>query len=991
MRLQLKTNISKYSYLSFAACMASLLLAAPFSVRAQTASPYSFSGPCASQGSWTQTALQQAQRIGEVARNLKDDPNCKALAVSMQQAITRVQSHLTEFNDSQSTTFKDTQRLSQIPRELDALQNAIASPATPGETTQQASVLAMNRAVEGAVLSSKVTAVEGSVQRGLPILSLANQLKRGADVGYQILDQVIDSIPQTAECVADDQSLGQFAAATVQTAAALFSSGADEGGSRTAKMISKLANFAREYKFSRVLGKLNEQEYLTSISCLVEVTSENFCSTQDTMELFLSGLKSFQLQAPQAGLDSVEEGAQDSKDAAVARTLEAAEPFQGYYILTQHVPVITEWLQKIQIGVDPKLPTDAVFKNSILEEVIGFYQMTNTLLGMYEKERNTVLTQSDLVTKQNVSVNLIVGLAGIMGRESWDNKKNFFLNRNQAIYMAFTLLGIPRENIPPIVTGLGGTFRISPEDYLRQQAFTMDEFKNPNELMEKVGNNLRRLIHEANLAVIEYHNQWFVVDKIGLVDQAATSMIYTVRDSFYALDAYLEQLYSRFERHGEDRTSLPSVVDLRIRIRNIIDAFEKNSHIIGLINEMDEQGFFSGSLEERQAREKEFRDMTDHWVAYLIRTVYDEFMIMLARSGFLLNRMSTLVYQDYATQLKSGIKFNDHVSELMTALGRASFERIMALGAGNPANIQTDLSMAMRINQNNVEALELLFRDKLVGQIAKLRMLEKGILPTKDQVLEDAKQRAYFDANAPLHKYPVTMTDQEYNDLTQRYRLCRFNLDCDSWLALTGMNIIRLSRTDIHYWRFPERYPTTGFFERLFTTESVSPDTPYSTAKYLRGVLCTQALAFNDWRAFMRVCDDAKLVSPLVENALVPAGDASEYLNVNFRTKLSEQHTDVRRNHSVRICAFRDYNRRNLVRWLTLNRQRQSELNRARQNNPTAEQNAAALQNWRQNKEEERREEAELQEKRRKEIEAAAAAAGDGDADGENREATINR
>lgn len=922
------------TYLAILNSMFLLTAIVPAYSVAQNSSPYSFGGACGSQGVWTQQALSQAQRIAEVARNLKDDPNCKALGTSMQTALDEIQRTLGHIHNPDNPMHQDTVRMQSIPRELDALTATINSPNAPAALNEPTTILAMNRAVEGAIISSKSTAAAAALSipgvTGLNIVSAVSSLQRGASTGLDIFERVLDSIPQTAECVADDQSFGQFAAATVQTAAALFSSGQDTGGGRTARLISKLTTMARDYKFSEAIGKLNEQEYMTSISCLLEVTSENYCSVQDTMELFKKELDSFLMRGK--SLSDLDKAAAGQDARAGHLVLETSAPFQGYYVLTQHASNITEWLQLIQIGVDPKLPTDAIFKNGILDEVIGFYKMTNELLGVFEMESNSVRAQSDIITKRNAAINMVAQLSDTMGSSNWNKQRNFFLTRIQAIHLPFILIGMNEKDIPAAVTRTDGGFRIAPEEYLRQNGKDMPEFKDPDRLMEIIGTNLRGLIREANLAVIEYHNRWFVVDQIGLIDKSLTSMTYSVKDSFAATAAYLRELESRIEKLADDKTVLVSVVDLRMRIENILAAFDQTLHLHGLMNEISAKDSAAANAQEMDALRREFRDMSERWAAIVVKKVYDEFQVMLARSGFLLNRLSTLVYFDYSLQLKSGLKYNDYVSELMTALGRASFDRILSLGSENPANIQTDLNQALRINKGNLEALELLFRDKLVGQIAKLRLLEKGTLPTKAAIMKDNRARVFFDANAELYKYPVTITDQEYQQLQERYSLCSLNLPCHNFYAnFSALGILGAQNqkdqfdAGIYLMRYSERYPQPSLWSWMMdfdNSEAVSPDTQYSTASLLRGVYCTQSLAFNNWQAFFQVCQDAVLESPLIKSRAQAFGEKEKaYLNVSYREKLSENHEDARLNHSSRICAFRDYNRRNLVQWLTLQQQ----------------------------------------------------------------------
>jgi hypothetical protein len=90
--------------------------------------------------------------------------------------------------------------------------------------------------------------------------------------------------------------------------------------------------------------------------------------------------------------------------------------------------------------------------------------------------------------------------------------------------------------------------------------------------------------------------------------------------------------------------------------------------------------------------------------------------------------------------------------------------------------------------------------------------------------------------------------------------------------------------------------------------------------------MCIQALSFNDyknprWRALYNICKDTVIKSPFNSNQIESGLNikADDYLAVAFAKKFREDLPDYRSNHSKRICAFRDYNRRNLVVYLTMN------------------------------------------------------------------------
>lgn len=871
--------------------------------------PYSFGGPCSSQGSWTQEALMSTSRIREVVKQIKDDPNCKAFSQSMQTALSEVDQAVQSAAGGQNEAH-GANRLGQISKEISGLRSFLGSS---GEMKNQVLGLMMNRTVENAVTTAQVASQTGSLPAQFmanSLTSVGSRVANSARNGMNLMNKVIDSIPQAQQCLENPTDVANYISGSIYVLGSFLGSGQDGTGSLLAQSVSKIANYAREMKFSDILKKLNEREYMRSMACLMEVTSETYCTARDAMMLFQQGQKEMLMSRPPQGMDF----AVDSGTAKTDRKV--ADPFQGYYMLTQHLPNITNWMQKIQIGVDPKLPTDATFKNGVLEETINFYQMVNSLLGAYEKEKNSVLSQSNIEAQRNIALNMVISISETMGNTRFAaDRKNFFLNKIQAIYIPFALIGIGADQVPQAITNTSGGYRVAPDDYLRQEAAKMPQFNDPKQLVMVIGENMKQMIADANSSLIEYYGQWFIVDEQALVNESVTSMTYTVRDSLKALDQYLAKLAVRIEASTGDQTSLGSIYDLRTRISKILKAYEDIGGAIKRVHALRGQG---GS----DALDDEMQKVIDKAYENLIITVYDQFNVMLARAGYLYNRMVTLVYQDYAIQLKQGINFSQHQEELMYATGKLAFDKIMALHAGNPANVKADLHMALNINKENLAAVELLFKDSLVAEIARLNMLSKGIVPTRANIRKDTRERLLEDTYVS-NKLPEIYLMRDYKPEEASRPWSVFGMPISvSMIPLVGHKLLNSRSVDMEgwqEWRHRQRYPTPI---SIFTDESATTDTEFGSATYLKNQLCIQALAFNDYRAMWTVCNDAKLDSPFSE--AVPAGKESsfakykDYLTMDYKTQLVKNSNNAALNHSERICAFRDFNRRNLVFYLTL-------------------------------------------------------------------------
>lgn len=809
-------------------------------------SAYSFGGACASQGVWTQEALSATQNLRKVTLQLKDDPNCQALGKSTLSALDEIQSQIKVAADSPQRST----RLSQIPAEIEALRTFGSSTT---DMRAQVMQMMMNRSIEGATLSAQVGADISSTginATGSRMADFGERIQRSANTGISLLTKVIDSIPALDQCLVgeDQQAIGNFIAASVQVATAFAGSGQDSTGSKMATLVSKLTNVTREKKFSKVLRKLNQQEFLSSMSCLMEVTSESYCQARDAMSLFKDGMSDIEWR--QSNIDKV-----DPKN-----------PFVGYYVLNTHVPNITKWMQKIQIGVDPKLPTDADFQNTIQQEVVDFYKGLKTLLGNYNATLITIQQLPTLEAKQNAVVKLVKTISDAM-IQTVPGKTNFFTMNKTALKIPFFLIGM--DDVPDQVAGKAtGLMPISSDQWLQAHYGELKQFQDPIALAETIGRNMQELAVQANISVISYFSNWFIVDKQALVGEALTNVNYTVKDSLRAIHQYLDIVRSRIARHG-DASIISTIMDTQQRISNILAAFDKVENIGKKFNaKKGKPSLSTAEISEAALASEE-----------LIKTVFSEFMVMQARSGFLANRLVNFVYQDYIQLLKSGEKFTDQQKEIFIQAGMAALDRMLQMYNGNPALIQSDLNMALRINKGNIEALEDLLKDNVIATIANLKMVSEG-KARKGSTFADSLQRLVRDS---LREHPLGMVPPS--------------------------QVVTMAK---HWWKHSDRYP-------LRSSGTASPQSEFNEAYYLQAQMCVQALAFNDQKSINDVCKNTVLKSPFK--------NVKGY-DIAYSSKLTQHLNDtsvapVTRtalNHSSRICAFRDFNRKNMVLFMSLNK-----------------------------------------------------------------------
>jgi hypothetical protein len=841
----------------------------------QIGSSYFFGGTCSSQGIWTQSALGITQNLRKVTLQLKDDKNCQALGHQLQSALSNLESNLTEISSSPAKV----SRLSQIPEELGALRQFIS---TAPDMKGQALKLMMDRSLEGATLSAEVGQSQANMAQNMDRISdFGERISRGTMTGLNLLNQVIDGIPQMEQCLVGDggQVLGSFISSAVKITAAFSASKQDTTGSQLASTLSKLTSISRESRFSKILRKLNQQEFMSSMACLMELTSESYCQSRDAMSLFKTTM------ADLSNYSSVKNNKSTSKTNALTN------PFGGTYILNTHVSNITKWLQKIQVGVDPKLPTDAIFQNKIQQEVTDFYKNVKTLLGDYNSNVITIKSLPTLEGRQNAVLRLLISVSEKMlfgtnpsgfNRENNDNI-NFFTISKTNIKIPFFLIGM--DVVPDQV--LGKTMpQLRYDQWLQANLPSLPQFQDPINLIEVIRMNMNTMIRDANLSAIEYFNKWYIVDKAALVNESTTHVNYTVKESLVAILDYLENTKTRINFYKGEVSSIPTIIDTQIRIKKILAEYEA-------IETMGQKYKNTANIQLSP------QDIQQMYQSYenLINTVYEEFNVMQSRSGFLANRMVNFVYNDYILLIKNNVDFTPYQQDLFYSQGLAAFDRLMQNYNGNPTNIQTDLNMALRINNGNIQAIEGLLKDNIIGVLSELKFLKDDESQSDINIMKNSLSRLYTD-----------LFNEKYLN-TPKKNLYQFYKSQTNFI-----DIFNLAPSSLIYWyNHSDRYPLSN------SSSISSPQSEFEDASAIHSQLCIQALAFNDQSGIYNLCKKANLKSPLSNS---PGYNISylERLSLHMNEKDKSAQLKKSLNYSDRICAFRDYNRKNMVLFMGLSK-----------------------------------------------------------------------
>jgi hypothetical protein len=830
-----------------------LVLSNPAFGQEDNKSAHSFSGACGTQGEWTRHALSHTKSLKSFITKLKDDPNCTALSGRMTAKYEQI---LAKMENSPAGT-----EGSSLRQEIGALRTfAGSSQRFQGQVMD---VLTGKLVRHAAVINSTPVAESplSPVQQSAKDLgSMKTRVTKTFNSGLQLMDETLDALPQLEECMTDSNAFGQYMASTVKLLGSFASSGEGQTGTAFAKTVSKFAEYARKKPFVKALRKLNQSEFQASLACILEVTSENYCSARDGQMLFNEMMKSEELVYNEKAQEMQLRNRRTKIDMKSGQN-----PLEGYYVLTQNVPMITEWLQMIQLGVEPRLPTDADQQTKVMNEVNDFYVNVKKMQGTYNSDLETLIGYRTLGEQQNQILKMVSALASTMSGPNFGNinsNQNFFTTDTQPMHIPFKLIGIPT---PDAVTATGGGMQQDPISWLQANYKELPAFQNPTGLATTVKINMDQMIQNANNSAITYYTKWFIVDKVHIANKAILGHLYNVKESLREVDMYLYRLGERIKTYAKDKTVLTGVQDTRRRIFLILEKFKAMETLAGRLDEIDPERLSGEVLTTSEG---------------LIKEVYDQFSVMLAKSGFLANRMGDFIQYDYTLMQRANLNMQPFMKDLYIATGKSMVNQVIETSKGDPAKVKADLALALHINKQNLLALEMGLADSYATQIAMVKHTVVGATGMNGLSIERMKTPSYSEAwseNIPSQKQPWLITNWK---LSSVYQI----IAGEAWTP-------------------------------------VAPDSEFGSSVTVMNQLCVQTLAFIDLRPFWYMCKGAVLESPYSDSVKMDLTPTMiDSLNVNYEEKAWEKlkGSEISKplNHSLRICALRDFSRKNLVLYL---------------------------------------------------------------------------
>ena len=807
----------------------------------------SFGGSCASQGSWTSRALQQTQEISDVIKGLRNDPACKAFLKQDTNALENFQQLEKTLADSEQNFTGDEgtpapddekrQSWETLPSELANLRTYFLSGASVMPSFWD---VLMGKTIESG------TSNAGGAGQAIPqsFKSMGQRLSRSGKLGLTQLNHVLTAIPSLDECLLGAPDMGAKLFSTVVDMAAAFASSDATTATQIGQSISHIVNVMRERRYTPIIRKIKKAQFINSISCLLESTTHVYCTTNEAIELFNMGF--------------------DKKWARIDSE-KTSSPLEGYFILNREAKIVTDWIAKVNRGIEPKWKTDAQFKNEAVRSVLTYIETSNNVLGQFNEGWFNIMKQKDLKEQQNFLYKAIEELVAEILAET-PGTINFFTAGTNPNLIPYYLIGY--DNIPKIGYGKQGLLDWKEvfQSYGPNQSF-LKEFQDPHKLAMTVKERLLKLSDRANAAATTNYVERVIIDHALLVNESLTPnnlQNLTVIEGFKHINQYLEKLKQRIISSGEENLFVHTITDTQNKIRRILEAFDavRKSQINSEVNSDEIRQKFRG----------------------IIETVFTELNMLLQREGLIMNRLINFVTYDYSLRVRSGENMSKFQRELQIVSGTELMERIQAVYEKEPAKIEQDLSNAQAtINQTNLRSLEDLFGDVFFSILEEYKIWDENPHATTLDLKSAQLLRRARDANRGAYQ------------------------GLKKYLFEGGST--------------RERY---GFDEK-WEGQPLGSDLA-KQVHTMRGKFCIQSLAFERGHRYAEFCkgvvlegkadvNDSRSLKELDLNADYDAILASSKLDKPY-SWMGIKGLDYEAN-MPRKCAFRNYLRKNQVYWMT--------------------------------------------------------------------------
>lgn len=664
-------------------------------------------GLCASQGTWLQSALQQSELVTSAINALKNDPSCKALVTAVEGSPKFDMATRQAVQGGALTSYAN------FNRELSALSDYMKPErlkldgAMPNKDFQNLIYnVVFNKSydaiknIQAEPDMQKLTDLQrGAVQDvGLRMQAFMARSEEIANMTMATAQNIVRALPESKLCLDNKPSEAVAVFSSVVHASASLLSGGRVNG--VGEFLASLMNYSREMKYVSKLVPLERARFEASISCLVESTSEAYCSLQDAEDAldFMKGVDSDATRKAQTKLIL----ANDEADPV-------ANPLGGLIILMRDVPTIQAWMQKVLFGIDPRLSIEAKMKNDYWQGFLGFIQSLNSLQADFRDKEKLYAEGSankDKFAKLAQLKEIHDNIIGNLGGGGSSISINFYTRTRSIDQIRFYLIGL--DSLPP-------TF-VSPkifDDFWNEYTNAdTNGFNDPDKVLQTMKSRLWSLMDQAKSEANAFFAQRMVVDPQNLVTEAMKGPGVSPYQGFHHLRIYYSNVAKKLAAGAKalenDPTQkvrrrlmlaqIPMLRDSARRLEKIIEALD---NIASIPEDADEQKMIDANRE-------------------VMNIIYDTANMLVSRDSFFGTRMQTALQADLSDTLWSNRNLTDRQSQMLYSVGGDIVLRLANFFGNDPVLQRTDLSQAKVIHIANLKSVEGLFAKNLFHQIIDL-------------------------------------------------------------------------------------------------------------------------------------------------------------------------------------------------------------------------------------------------------------------------------
>lgn len=847
---------------------------------------YSFGPSCSSSGQWTAKALQATRTLISTAKSLASDVNCQGMNEMVQSLLaapTQVAPTIDEqiVNSSDPVGGLNSDSANQTQSKLTALSSvALSSDPSLQPFSVRAGHAYTKEALQSAITSQSMGQRRFDIARGR-FFQYASSA-RDSIVSANALTQLANALPSFQSCLIGrpGPDMGLILSSVVGLGAAIAGNSSGPAPA-TSSMVQSILALVHNSKFASAISSLKQEQFTQSLSCLMEVSTESYCSVLDMQNL---------IKSPALNEKSIKAKVHGN----------AKNALSGYNILTVHLPNIYQWAQQVQFGVAPRTSADAAFGNDAVNLVSSFQTRSRTLPTFLWEAEKQLMGQNSAGRKTTL-INAIRAIATLIEQDPMSviSSTNFFFQTQNRYVLPFYLLD-EGNNVPPCVFSTSGGNACDPYAMLNTPGLypRLDNFD--DSYLAKIRARLSSLTSDATEKANRYYQSRLIPNTISLAVQSLNSPTVSVKDSFEFVLNYIDYLKNFIIEEGNDDDSMIKVIPA------IENAYNRFSKILKTYDQLDK-------LKKLDSRSPQYNKMVNDAYSEIVNTVYNEFEMSIQHDGYVVSSLNDFISTEYRLRLKKGIGLGELEKQFLISSSQDLLDTIKSAQFTNKTDILTDLSNANIINLKNLEALDSVFFDSFFNriQILNQKIMNKDLSQRSLNIL--ANNTAYLDAHSNILNIenPTLM----------------------SWCGKAGNWAKTLCARILH----PDRYVGE---HSLDASTQTTGDTYNKDNERRRNILCMQSLALvsrrsrfssdkslvTEARPEKGLCDDVKLVSDYWKD--VPTKHQNEFANLNsfYRPILAATQKPISLTNSLEmqqlandraICAYRNYRRNNMVYWMT--------------------------------------------------------------------------